>query len=87
MELLGSPSIEYMLCGAAARLAQSKGLHRKPAAAWCLPEAEIVHRGCIFWAIYCYDKAMALRCGRPSVSEKTLLFIRGLLIAMIPRPF
>ncbi|UKZ79983.1 hypothetical protein TrVFT333_007747 [Trichoderma virens FT-333] len=68
-ELLGSPSVEYMLCGAAARLAQSKGLHRQPATAWCLPEREKFHRECIFWTIYCYDKGLALRCGRPSMLE------------------
>lgn len=75
-ELLGSPSIEYMLCGAATRLAQSKGLHREPSAAWRLPESEILHRQCIFWTIYCYDKALALRCGRPSVSPRALVLTK-----------
>ena len=60
--------MEYMLCGAAARLAQSKGLHRQPAAAWHLPQLELLHRNWTFWAVYCYDKYLALRSGRPPVS-------------------
>jgi hypothetical protein len=55
-----------MLCSNAARLAQSKGLHRQAAKAWNLPESEILHRNWLFWAIYCCEKAIAARSGRPS---------------------
>ncbi|KAJ5756900.1 fungal-specific transcription factor domain-containing protein [Penicillium nucicola] len=68
-ELLGSPAIEYMLCGAAARLAQSKGLHRQPSRAWNLPNSETLHRSWVFWAVYYYDKNIALRSGRPSAFD------------------
>ncbi|KAJ5934040.1 hypothetical protein N7466_003587 [Penicillium verhagenii] len=64
-ELLGSPAIEYMLCASAARLAQSKGLHRQPSKTWNLPKSEMVHRNWVFWAAYYYDKNIALRSGRP----------------------
>ncbi|KAJ5772296.1 fungal-specific transcription factor domain-containing protein [Penicillium odoratum] len=68
-ELLGSPSVEYMLCASATRLAQSKGLHREPSRAWNLPRSETLHRKCVFWAAYCYDKNIALRSGRPSALD------------------
>ncbi|KAJ5632774.1 fungal-specific transcription factor domain-containing protein [Penicillium lividum] len=68
-ELLGSPSVEYMLCASATRLAQSKGLHREPSRAWNLPRSEMLHRKCVFWAAYCYDKNIALRSGRPSALD------------------
>jgi hypothetical protein len=55
-----------MLCSNAARLAQSKGLHRQAAKAWNLLESEILHRNWLFWAIYCCEKAIAARSGRPS---------------------
>ncbi|KAJ5624438.1 hypothetical protein N7510_000747 [Penicillium lagena] len=64
-ELMASPAVEYMLCASAARLAQSKGLHRQPSKAWKLPTNEILHRNWTFWAIYCHDKYLALRSGRP----------------------
>lgn len=56
-----------MLCASAARLAQSKGLHRQPSRAWNLPRSEMLHRNWVFWAVYYYDKNIALRSGRPSV--------------------
>ncbi|BCS23676.1 fungal specific transcription factor domain-containing protein [Aspergillus puulaauensis] len=66
-ELLGSPAVEYMLCSSAARLAQSKGLHRQPSRRWKLPVVEIIRRNCVFWVIYGYDKYLSLRSGRPSI--------------------
>ncbi|KAI5460730.1 fungal-specific transcription factor domain-containing protein [Mariannaea sp. PMI_226] len=70
-ELLGSPAVEYMLCATAARLAQSKGLHRQPSKAWNLPDDEVLHRNWTFWALYCSDKYLAMRCGRPSIFDDT----------------
>ena len=57
-----------MLCASAARLAQSKGLHRQAAASWDLPAADIQRRNWIFWMIYVYDKRISSVSGRPSVS-------------------
>ncbi|KAK2123311.1 fungal-specific transcription factor domain-containing protein [Fusarium oxysporum II5] len=68
-ELLGSPSVEYMLCSTAVRLAQSKGLHRQPAKAWGLSELDVLNRSWMFWALYCHDKYIALRSGRPSIID------------------
>lgn len=67
-EGLGSPALEYMICSCAARLVQSKELHRQPAKLWNLPESEIIHRNWLFWAIYCCEKAIINRSGRPSVN-------------------
>ncbi|KAJ5203753.1 fungal-specific transcription factor domain-containing protein [Penicillium cinerascens] len=68
-ELLGSPAVEYMLCASAARLAQSKGLHRHPSRLWKLPNLEILQRSWVFWAVYCYENYIALRSGRPSIFD------------------
>lgn len=67
MEALGNPALEYTFCSSAVRLAQAKGLHRQPAKSWNLPESEILHRNWLWWAIYCCDKSIARRSGRPSV--------------------
>ena len=69
VEGLGSPALEYMLCSNAVRMAQSKGLHRQPSKSWGLPECEILHRTWLFWAIYCCDKQIAFRSGRPSAID------------------
>ena len=70
-EGLGSPALEYMLCSSAARLAQSKGLHRQPAKLWNVPHSEVLHRNWLFWAIYCCEKGIINRSGRPSVRFPT----------------
>ena len=57
-----------MLCANAARLAQAKGLHRQPSRSWRLPESEVLQRNWLFWTIYCVEKLIAYRSGRPSVS-------------------
>ena len=58
-----------MLSSTAVRLAQSKGLHRQPAKVWKLPEIDILQRNWLFWAIYCCEKAIVSRSGRPSVGS------------------
>ncbi|GKZ38319.1 hypothetical protein AbraIFM66950_010449 [Aspergillus brasiliensis] len=68
-EGIGSPSLEYMLCSCAMRLAQSKGLHRGAARDWNLPEPEQQHRNRIFWAIYLLEKHISYRSGRSSVID------------------
>jgi hypothetical protein len=67
VEGLGSPALEYMMCASAARMAQSQGLHRQPSKNWNLPETEILKHNWLFWAIYCCEKQIAQRSGRPSV--------------------
>jgi hypothetical protein len=66
VEGLSSPAVEYMLCSSTARLAQAKGLHLHPLDSWDLDENMIVYRSWLFWTIYCYEKHIAYRSGRPS---------------------
>ncbi|CZR52471.1 uncharacterized protein PAC_02348 [Phialocephala subalpina] len=68
-EGIGSPSLEYMLCSGALRLAQSKGLHRQAGSAWGMSPQEIEHRNWIFWMIYTYEKHIAYRSGRASAID------------------
>ena len=69
VEGLGSPALEYAFCSGASRLAQAKGLHRQPPRSWNLTESEVIHRSWLWWAIYCCEKHIARRSGRPSVAE------------------
>ena len=82
-EGLGNPALEYMLCANAARLAQGKGLHRRPASTWNLTKQDALHFSWLFWAIYYCDKHIAHRSGRPSVSYMTLLILYLTTIAHI----
>ncbi|KAH7351463.1 fungal-specific transcription factor domain-containing protein [Pyrenochaeta sp. MPI-SDFR-AT-0127] len=68
-EGLGNPALEYMLISSAARLAQSKGLHRQPVETWNMQQGEIRNRQWLFWIIYAYDKHIAYRSGRPSAID------------------
>ncbi|KAK5217827.1 hypothetical protein LTR72_009490 [Exophiala xenobiotica] len=68
-EGLGNPALEYMLCANAARLAQAKGLHRRPAKAWNLTDHDELHHTWLFWAIYVCEKHIAHRSGRPSAID------------------
>ena len=63
------PIIQYMLCSNAIRLAYAQGLHRQAPLSWNLSEEEKYRRTCIFWALYCLDKDIACRSGRPSVGN------------------
>lgn len=69
VEGLGSPALEYMLCASAARLAQARGLHRQPSKSWRLPETEVLQRNWLFWTVYCIEKLIAYRSGRPSAID------------------
>lgn len=67
---LSSPQrLEYTLCSIASRLAQSLALNRHPSPEWNLSEDEKRARNRVFWTIYCLDKTIALRCGRPSAIQ------------------
>lgn len=68
VEGMGTPSLEYLLCSAAASLARSQGLHRRLPAVSGLSERQIAHQSWIFWAIYTHDKHFCMRSDRPPVS-------------------
>ena len=67
-EALGSRSLEYMLISSASRLAQLKGLHLAVSSQSKLKKEEVRHRQYIWWVLYSYEKHLAWRSGRPSVS-------------------
>ncbi|EXJ68312.1 uncharacterized protein A1O5_08927 [Cladophialophora psammophila CBS 110553] len=66
---IGSPCLEYMMCATAVRLACSKGLHREPPVAWNLSHHEACHRNWVFWAIYCLERQIVSRSGRPPMID------------------
>ncbi|KAJ9636115.1 hypothetical protein H2204_005387 [Knufia peltigerae] len=69
IEGISCPILQYMLCANALRLAVTQGLHRHPIQSWNLPEHEVAMRNCTFWALYCLDKDLAWRAGRPSTMD------------------
>lgn len=81
---MSSPQrLEYTVSSTASRLAQSLALHRYPPAEWNLTEAEKGERNRLFWVVYCLDKTIALRCGRPSIiqdDEISCIFPRGVRV-------
>ncbi|KAK5550142.1 Gypsy retrotransposon integrase-like protein 1, partial [Exophiala xenobiotica] len=82
LEHSGDPSLSYIMCGNAARLAQSIGLHRRPDNSRSLhhdgnhqdaSDDEAVVKTWLFWAIYALDKFISQRLGRPSaIDDKTI---------------
>lgn len=62
-----SQRLEYTLCSAAARLAHSLALNRHAPKQWHMSGREQLERQRLFWVIYCLDKSIALRSGRPPV--------------------
>ncbi|KAH6970939.1 fungal-specific transcription factor domain-containing protein [Ilyonectria sp. MPI-CAGE-AT-0026] len=81
---MSSPQrLEYTLSSAASRLAQSLALNHRPPPEWALTESEQRERNRIFWVVYCLDKTIALRCGRPPVihdDEISCSFPHGLQV-------
>lgn len=73
-EALGSPALEYMLVSNATRLAQSKGLHLACPEEINTPAGEALSRKWLWWVLYAYEKHVAYRSGRPSVSSQSLVF-------------
>jgi hypothetical protein len=65
-ESIGSPSIQWMMTSTAMRLAVTKGLHRQPSVFWKLPQGDQDQRSYTFWAIYCLERLIEGRSGRPS---------------------
>ncbi|EXF79115.1 hypothetical protein CFIO01_09512 [Colletotrichum fioriniae PJ7] len=65
---LSSPQrLEYTLSSVASRLAQSIGLNCAPPPEWNLSDAEKKERNRVFWAVYCLDKSIALRCALTTI--------------------
>ncbi|KAJ3523669.1 hypothetical protein NM208_g12361 [Fusarium decemcellulare] len=65
---LSSPQrLEFTLSSASARMAQSLALHQFAPPEWSLTDEEQSERNRVFWVVYCLDKTIALRCGRPPV--------------------
>lgn len=62
-----SQRLEYILCSTAARLAHSLALNRRVPKYWHMSEQEQRERYRLFWVVYCLDKGIALRSGRPPV--------------------
>ena len=67
VEGIGCPALDYMLCSSAMKLAQSKGLHRRPAATWKLAPSVVASRGLLWWTIYTLERHNSCRSGRPLV--------------------
>ncbi|EFX06040.1 fungal specific transcription factor domain containing protein [Grosmannia clavigera kw1407] len=87
---LSSPQrLEYTLCSQAVRQAQALGLNYQPSRAWQLSSAELRERSRVFWAVYCLDKTVALRCGRPAIlhdAEISCHFPRGVPVLQTATP-
>lgn len=66
-EGLGSPALGSGLVANAALLAQSLGLHRCISSHTQISASESLQRRWLFWAVYCCEKNIAQRIGRPSV--------------------
>jgi hypothetical protein len=54
-------------------MAQYKGIHRQPAKGWHLPDEEVVQRNWLWWTVYCLDKQIAFRSGRPSAIDDSII--------------
>lgn len=70
VESIGSPALDYMLSLSAMKIAESKGLHRHPAATWNLDDAALQTRSYIWWSVYGLERFNSFRWGRPLVSMK-----------------
>jgi hypothetical protein len=65
-EGLGGAKLEYTLIGCAVRLAYARGLHLQAAPSSASFE-QLERRSWIFWTLYCFEKHLTMRAGRPSV--------------------
>ncbi|KIW95658.1 uncharacterized protein Z519_04243 [Cladophialophora bantiana CBS 173.52] len=66
---LASPALSSGLVSNAALLAQSLGLHRKTVEIGSNRGSEALRQTWLFWGVYCSEKHIAQRCGRPSVID------------------
>ena len=72
VEGIACPQLEYTICSSAARLGQAQGLHKNVFSGVDMDPAAISEQRRIFWLVYCLDKNISLRNGRPSVGNKVL---------------
>ncbi|KIW09874.1 hypothetical protein PV08_11975 [Exophiala spinifera] len=68
-EAISCEMLQYILVANAYRLACGQGLHVQPAPSWNLTREEKSLRQSVFWAIYCLEKQIACRSGRPSMID------------------
>ncbi|RVX72409.1 hypothetical protein B0A52_03597 [Exophiala mesophila] len=68
-EGLGSPALGSGLVANASLVAQSLGLHRGLPALGQPSTTELLQRRWLFWAVYCCEKNISQRTGRPSVID------------------
>lgn len=66
---VGGPQPEYIYCAIAVRLATGLGLHKYVPKAWNVSDLEMEDRNRLFWSLYCLDKTIAFRTGRPSLLD------------------
>ncbi|EXJ59128.1 hypothetical protein A1O7_06559 [Cladophialophora yegresii CBS 114405] len=66
---VGGPQPEYIYCAIAVRFATGLGLHKSSPKAWHMSDLEIEDRNRLFWSLYCLDKTIAFRTGRPSLLD------------------
>jgi hypothetical protein len=66
---MGNPTLKHTLCANAVHIAQCKGLYRQPDKAWGNSENETLKRNWLWWAVYCFEKHLALCSGRPSAID------------------
>ncbi|OAG42910.1 hypothetical protein AYO21_02861 [Fonsecaea monophora] len=65
VECIGCPALDWMLCLNAMKLAESKGLHTRPAAAWDLPDTALQLRSHVWWSLFVYERHIVYRSARP----------------------
>jgi hypothetical protein len=66
---VGGPQPEYMYCAIAMRLATGIGLHKYSPKAWNVSDSDVEERSHLFWSLYCLEKTIAFRTGRPSMLD------------------
>ncbi|KAJ4991088.1 hypothetical protein SVAN01_03438 [Stagonosporopsis vannaccii] len=87
---MSSPQrLEYTLCSTASRLAQGLALNLRPPSEWNMSDSEKCERNRTFWILYCLDKTIALRTGRPPTirdEEITCSFPRDVTVVQTTNP-
>jgi hypothetical protein len=87
---MSSPQrLEYTLCSTASRLAHGLALHLYPSPEWSMSEGEKNERNRTFWVLYCLEKTIALRTGRPPIirdEDISCLFPRDVQVAQNTYP-
>ena len=72
VERIACPQLEYTIFSSAARLGQAQGLHKNVFSGADMDPAAINEQRRTSWLVYCLDKNISLRNGRPSVRNYVL---------------